>query len=351
MPSESSARPPVVFVHGLWLHAESWSNWVEYFRQNGYQATAASWPGDSETTEATRRNAGALAGYGVGEIADHIAKQLAAFDRRPILIGHSFGGLLVQNLLGRNLAAAGIAIDPAPIKGVPELPVNALRSALPVLGNPLNFKRAVALTEHQFRFGFTNALPEQEAKELYAKYAVPGPGRVLFQAATATLNPNSATKVNVAGAGAEHAAGVQQVAGDHGAEGIPGTRALAHHRQRVEGAGGVQPVLAEREGVLGRSSRVVSKSRWSGSCTPHGDHVGAFESPERNPRRSTGQRRIAGLILVPRGFHSELAPGRVEGGDPGGLTRDACSPVIDPGNTERRPSPRRSLPRRSSPAG
>jgi len=200
MPSESSARPPVVFVHGLWLHAESWSNWVEYFRQNGYQATAASWPGDSETTEATRRNAGALAGYGVGEIADHIAKQLAAFDRRPILIGHSFGGLLVQNLLGRNLAAAGIAIDPAPIKGVPELPVNALRSALPVLGNPLNFKRAVALTEHQFRFGFTNALPEQEAKELYAKYAVPGPGRVLFQAATATLNPNSATKVNVTNA-------------------------------------------------------------------------------------------------------------------------------------------------------
>src|SRR5256884_3189637 len=196
-PAEST---PVVFVHGLWLHAESWKNWVQFFRENGYEASAASWPGDSDTTEATRKNASAVAGYGVTEIADHIAGQLKALPTQPILIGHSFGGLLVQNLLGRNLAAAGIAIDPAPIKGVPELPVNALRSALPVLSNPLNFKRAVALTEHQFRFGFGNAVSEQESKALYEKYAVPGPGRLLFQAATATLNPNAATKVNVANA-------------------------------------------------------------------------------------------------------------------------------------------------------
>jgi pimeloyl-ACP methyl ester carboxylesterase len=200
MAPEKSGRPPIVFVHGLWLHGDSWNNWLRFFRENGYQATAASWPGDSESTEATRRNAGAVAGYGVTEIADHIAAQLRAFDRKPILIGHSFGGLLVQNLLGRDLASAGIAIDPAPIKGVPELPLSALRSSFPVLGNPLNFKRAVSLTEHQFRFGFTNALQEKEAKELYAKYAMPAPGRPLFQAATATFNPHSATKVNVANA-------------------------------------------------------------------------------------------------------------------------------------------------------
>ena len=197
MSSEKTPRTPVVFVHGLWLHAESWNNWVQLFRDSGYQAVAASWPGDSETTEATRRNAGAVAGYGVTEIADHIAGQLKAFDGKPILIGHSFGGLLVQNLLGRDLATAGIAIDSAPFKGVPELPFSALKSALPVLGNPLNFKRAVSLTEHQFRFGFTNAVPEQEAKDLYARYAMPAPGRPLFQAATATFNPNSATKINV----------------------------------------------------------------------------------------------------------------------------------------------------------
>jgi pimeloyl-ACP methyl ester carboxylesterase len=191
---------PVVFVHGLWLHAESWKNWVQFFRENGYEASAASWPGDSETTEATRKNAKAVAGYGVTEIADYIAGQLEPLPKQPILIGHSFGGLLVQNLLGRNLAVAGIAIDPAPIKGVPELPLSALRSSFPVLSNPLNFKRAVSLTEHQFRFGFTNALPEQEAKELYDRYAMPAPGRPLFQAATANFNPKSATRVNVANA-------------------------------------------------------------------------------------------------------------------------------------------------------
>src|SRR6266480_3114728 len=119
--------------------------------------------------QATCNNPDAVAGYGVGEIADHIAAQLTAFARTPILIGHSFGGLLVQNLLGRDLAAAAIAIDPAPIRGVFELPLSALKSAFPVLGNPLNFKRAVSLTEHQFRFGFTNAVSEQEAKQLYEK--------------------------------------------------------------------------------------------------------------------------------------------------------------------------------------
>jgi len=179
------------------LHADSWSKWLEYFRGNGYEATAASWPGDGHSVEATRHNAAAVAGYGVAEIADHIAGHLKLFEKRPIIIGHSFGGLLAQSLLGRDLAAAAIAIAPAPIKGVPELPGSALKATFPVLGNPFNFKRAVALSEAQFRYGFTNAVPEKEAHELYAKYAIPAPGRPLFQAATATFNPNSATKINV----------------------------------------------------------------------------------------------------------------------------------------------------------
>jgi pimeloyl-ACP methyl ester carboxylesterase len=198
MAPTDSAHPPIVFVHGLWLHAESWNNWIEFFRANGYEATAASWPGDGATTEATRQNPAAVAGYGVTEIADHIAGQLKPLGRKPVLIGHSFGGLLVQNLLGRDLAAAAIAIDPGPIKGVPELPFSALKAGLPVLSNPLNRKRAVSLTEPQFRFAFTNAVSKQEAHELYARYAMPGPGRPLFQVATATFNPNSATKVNTA---------------------------------------------------------------------------------------------------------------------------------------------------------
>lgn len=198
MSTEITKKPPVVFVHGLWLHAESWNSWIAFFQDNGYEATAADWPGDSATTQATRDHADGVAGYGVTQIADYIAKQLEKFDQKPIVIGHSFGGLLVQNLLGRNLAAAAIAIDPAPIKGVPELPLSTLKSSFPVLGNPLNYKRAVSLNEKQFRFGFTNAVSEEEATELYVTYAMPAPGRPLFQAATATFNPKSATKVDVA---------------------------------------------------------------------------------------------------------------------------------------------------------
>jgi pimeloyl-ACP methyl ester carboxylesterase len=198
MSANQTTKRPVVFVHGLWLHAESWKNWIEFFREHGYESSAASWPGDSETTEATRRKPDAVAGYGVSEIADHLARQIETLRQKPILIGHSFGGLLVQNLLGRDLAEAAVAIDPAPIKGVPELPLSALKSLFPVLGNPFNFNRAISLTEPQFRFGFTNAVPEQEARELYAKYAMPAPARPLFQAATATFNPNSATSVNLA---------------------------------------------------------------------------------------------------------------------------------------------------------
>jgi len=197
MDTKVTTNLPVIFVHGLWLHAESWKKWIDFFHENGYETTAASWPGDAETTEITRRNAGAVAGYGVTEIANFIAKQIKKLERKPILIGHSFGGLLVQNLLGRNLATAAIAIDPAPIKGVSELPFSTLKSGFPVLGNPFNYGKAISLTEPQFRYGFTNAVSEQEAQVLYAKYAMPGPGRPLFQAATAAFNPNSATKVNV----------------------------------------------------------------------------------------------------------------------------------------------------------
>ena len=197
MSSPPNLKPPIVLVHGLWLHAESWHRWVDFFGQQGYDARAASWPGDAATTEETRRHPGALAGYGVAEIADHIALQLQALPRPAILIGHSFGGLLVQNLLGRNLAAAAIAIDPAPVKGVWELPLSALKSTFPVLGNPLNYRRAVSLTAKQFKYGFANAVPAAEARALYERYAMPAPGRPLFQAATATLNPRAATRVNL----------------------------------------------------------------------------------------------------------------------------------------------------------
>ena len=138
MSSELSTRSPVVFIHGLWLHAESWSPWLEFFRASGYEAQAVNWPGDGANTEATRRHPESVAGFGIGEIANFITEQLQALDQKPILIGHSFGGLLAQNLLGRDLAVAAVAIDPAPIKDVRELPRSTLKSSFPVLGNPFN---------------------------------------------------------------------------------------------------------------------------------------------------------------------------------------------------------------------
>jgi non-heme chloroperoxidase len=196
--SISSSKRPVVFVHGLWLHGDSWQPWIELFRDHGYTASAASWPGDAATTEATRRNPAAVAGHGVAAIAEHIAMQLQSLPEKPILIGHSFGGLLVQQLLGRNLAAAAIAIDPAPAKGIREVPFSALKSVFPVLRNPLNWSRSVALTEEQFRYGFANAVSANESRELYERYAVPAPARPVFEAAMALFNPAAATRVNVA---------------------------------------------------------------------------------------------------------------------------------------------------------
>ncbi len=253
MSPANSTRMPIVFVHGLWLHAESWNQWMEFFRENGYDASAAGWPGDSETTEATRRNAAAVAGYGVTEIADHIAEQLKAFEKKPILIGHSFGGLLVQNLLGRDLAAAAIAIDPAPVKGVYELPLSALKSAFPVLGNPFNFKRAVSLTEPQFRFGFTNAVSEPEAKDLYAKYAMPAPARPLFQVATAMFNPNAANKVNVANA---TRGPLLLISGDEDNTAPP---VLVKHTLKVYAH---SPAVTEIKAFAGRGHSLVIDSGW-----------------------------------------------------------------------------------------
>lgn len=190
-------RHPVVFVHGLWLHADSWGPWVELFREAGYDPQAPGWPGDSPTPEETRADPGGVAGFGIDAVVDHYAALVRELDRPPILIGHSFGGLIVQRLLGENLGAAAVAIDPAPIKGVIYLPPSSLRVASIALRNPAHRKGAVALTRGQFRYGFGNALTEQESDELYERWAIPSPGRPLFEAAVANVSPSSPAKVDV----------------------------------------------------------------------------------------------------------------------------------------------------------
>jgi pimeloyl-ACP methyl ester carboxylesterase len=194
--ANATGRPPVVFVHGLWLLPSSWDRWAALFEENGYVALTPGWPDDPETVEEAKAHPEVFAGKSIGQVADHFEEIIRGLTRKPAIIGHSFGGLLTQILAGRGLAAASVAIDPAPFRGVLPLPISSLKSAFPVLGNPANRSRAVPLTYEQFRYGFANAVSEDEAKQLYETYAVPTSGKPLFQAAAANLNPWTEAKVD-----------------------------------------------------------------------------------------------------------------------------------------------------------
>jgi non-heme chloroperoxidase len=193
--ANASGKTPIVFVHGLWLLPSSWDRWCGVFEEAGFTTLAPGWPDDPNTVEEAHQHPEVFAHKTVGQIADHFEDVIGTLKKRPALVGHSFGGLLAQILAGRGVSDATVAIDPAPFRGVLPLPISALKSAAPVIGNPANRGRAVPLTYEQFRFAFANAVNETEAMELYNTYAVPGSGAPLFQAATANLNPWTEAKV------------------------------------------------------------------------------------------------------------------------------------------------------------
>jgi pimeloyl-ACP methyl ester carboxylesterase len=194
--ANQSGRTPVVFIHGLWLLPSSWDSWVQFFEEAGYAGVTPSWPDDPETVEEARANPDAFAGKTLAQIADHTAEVIGKLDRKPIVMGHSTGGLLTFMIAGRGLAAASVAIDPGPFRGVLPLPTSALRSAWPVLKNPLNKGRAITLTRDQFKYGWANALDDDEAKQLYDTYHVAAPGAALMQMANANVNPFTEAKVD-----------------------------------------------------------------------------------------------------------------------------------------------------------
>ncbi|WP_042372484.1 alpha/beta hydrolase [Streptacidiphilus neutrinimicus] len=192
---------PVVFIHGLWLHSSSWQPWIDLFRGEGYDPSAPGWPGDPGTVEEARKNPESIADHGIDDVVEHYAALIAELPAPPILVGHSFGGMIAQKLLGQDRAAAAVAIDAAQIKGDLPLPLSALRSTLPVFKNPANRHRSVSLTAEQFRFAFGNAISEEESAELYERWTIPAPGKPLFEAAGANFNPHSAAKVDTENSG------------------------------------------------------------------------------------------------------------------------------------------------------
>jgi pimeloyl-ACP methyl ester carboxylesterase len=194
--ANASGRTPVVFIHGLWLLASSWEPWADAFEAAGYAPVCPGWPDDPETVEAARQAPQALAGKSVGQVADHFAAVIGRLDRKPVVVGHSFGGLLAQILAARGLAVATVAVDPAPFRGILALPLAAIRATLPVLANPLNRGRAVTLSFDQFRYSWANGPSEEEARRIYDRFHVAAPGKPIFQAAVENLNPATELRVD-----------------------------------------------------------------------------------------------------------------------------------------------------------
>jgi non-heme chloroperoxidase len=195
--ANKSGSTPVVFIHGLWLLPSSWDQWADFFRQAGYAPLTPDWPDDPETVEEARANPEVLAGKRIGQVADHIAQVIDGLDRKPVVMGHSTGGLLAQIVAGGGLSAATVAIDPGPFRGVLPLPYSTLKVSAPILRNPLNRGRAITLSFDQFRYGWTNAIAsDDEAKRLYDEYHMAAPGVALMQMANANLNPWTEAKVD-----------------------------------------------------------------------------------------------------------------------------------------------------------
>jgi non-heme chloroperoxidase len=196
--ANASGAQPVIFIHGLWLLGSSWDNWAEVFRGAGYATLQPGWPDDPADVEEAKANPEVFANKKVGQVADHYAAIAGGLQKKPALVGHSFGGLLVEILAGRGVSAASVAVDPAPFRGVLPLPFSTLKASSGVLKNPANRHRAVPLSYDQFRYAFANAVSEDEAKQLYEEYSVPGPGEVIFQSATANIDPHTDAKVEIA---------------------------------------------------------------------------------------------------------------------------------------------------------
>jgi pimeloyl-ACP methyl ester carboxylesterase len=192
----TSSKPTIVLVHGLWLTPKSWENWIDRYERAGYTVLAPSWPGLEGGVEAIRRDPSPLKGLKVTTVVDHYERIIRKLGSLPIIMGHSFGGLITQMLIDRGLGAAGVLIASAQTAGVPVLPLATIWSTITVYGNPFAFNGTTGLSRKKFNYAFTNELNAVESKKEYDRYQIPGANRILWDAAFALLNPNAASKVD-----------------------------------------------------------------------------------------------------------------------------------------------------------
>ena len=192
----ASGKPTIMLIHGLWLTPRSWEGWIDRYQKAGYNVIAPSWPGLEGEVEAIRKDPSPLKGLKLKTVVDHYDRIIRKLGTQPILMGHSFGGLIVQMLVDRGLGAAGVVIDSAQTAAVPVLPLSTIWSTITVLGNPFTFNAAVSLSPEKFHYAFTNEMNSVESKKVYDRYQIPGSGRILWDGALSLLNPNASSKVN-----------------------------------------------------------------------------------------------------------------------------------------------------------
>jgi non-heme chloroperoxidase len=272
--ANDSGRVPVVFIHGLWLLPSSWDRWAALFDEAGYAPVAPGWPDDPDTVAEAAAKPGVFAGKTVGQVADHYSTVIGTLTRKPAVIGHSFGGLLAQIVAGRGQAAATVAIDAAPFRGVLPLPLSALRAAFPVLSNPANRNRAVPLTFAQFRYAFANAVSEDEARRLYDTFAVPASGAPLFQAAAANFNPRTQAHVDTRN---PHRGPLLVISGEKDNT-VPRSISRAAFKLQVS-----NPGVTEFSEIRGRGHSLTIDDGWADVARTALDFIKRFAPPEEGP--------------------------------------------------------------------
>jgi pimeloyl-ACP methyl ester carboxylesterase len=189
MESPLATNPPIVLIHGLWITPRSWEHWKERYERRGYEVITPAYPGLEVEVEALREDPSPIANVNVPDTLAHLESVIRELDRPPLLMGHSYGGLLTQLLLDRGLGAAGVAIDSAPPEGIRKVPLVQIKTLFAAFENPANRHRAVPFTPKQFHYAFTNTLSEQESDEVYERYHIAAPGRLIWDGFLSNVEP------------------------------------------------------------------------------------------------------------------------------------------------------------------